>query len=43
MIVGVKKKTKNTDKENILDQIKQIKNLYDIDYHYLERLLVSNF
>ena len=39
MIVGVKKKTKDTNKEKILDRIKQIKSLYGIEYHYLEKLL----
>ena len=42
MIVGVKKKTKDTNKEKILDRIKQIKSLYDIEYHYLEKLLEIN-
>jgi len=42
MIVGVKKQTNDTNKEKILDQIKQIKSLYNIEYHYLERLFENN-
>ncbi|MBI9036875.1 MAG: SAM-dependent methyltransferase [Bacteroidales bacterium] len=42
MIVGIKKKISVADKEKILDQIKQIKNLYDIEYHYLEKLFKNN-
>jgi len=42
MIVGIKKKTTDNDKEKILDQIKQIKSLYDIEYHYLEKLFENN-
>ncbi len=38
MIVGIKN-DRYVDKDNIMQQIKEIKHLYGIDFHYLETLL----
>ena len=41
LIVGIKKGNEKVD-ESILDQIKNIKKLYNIQYHHLEKLLHIN-
>lgn len=41
MIVGMKS-DRRLDRNHILEQIKEIKNLYGIDFHYLETLLFPN-
>lgn len=41
MIVGIKS-DRRVDRDIILEQIKEIKNLYGIDFHYLETLLFPN-
>ena len=39
IIVGIKRENVDTQEEETLDQIENIKKTYGIDYHYLEKLL----
>ncbi len=42
MIVGIKKDSENTPYKDKLEQIKNIKEMYGIEFHYIEKLLAKN-
>jgi SAM-dependent methyltransferase len=42
MIAAVKNKVDKVDKDEILNKVKELKALFNIEYHYLEKLLLNN-
>ena len=42
LIVGIKKKDADTPDQAILDEVAEIKKIYNIEFHYLEKLLKIN-